>query len=72
MANHPKLGHESGFVGARHGRSGDIHWSLYVPPDLKTQYVMLAEQQGVTLRALVVDALAFYLDAVPEVQPCAS
>lgn len=65
MANYPKSGFESapaeGQYG-RHGKRGHINWLISVHPDVKTEFVFLAENRGVTLKSLVVQALEEFLN----------
>lgn len=66
MANRLRYGSEStcSAGGGRHGRKGDVNLHVGVPGHVKDELVLAAKRDGVTLRALVNDALDFYLDAI--------
>lgn len=64
MANHRRWSTDTEPIRPRKGRKGDVRLGTDVSPDQKDKIITLAEREGVTMRAIVSDALDFYFDAV--------
>ncbi len=64
MANHRRWSNDSEPIKPRKGKKGDVRLGTDVSPEQKDRILMLAEREGVTMKAIVSDALDFYFDAV--------
>lgn len=60
MANRPKSGNEAKLVAPRHGEAGNVALRVDVPPEIKSDILLVAEDQGITIKEVVIRAINEY------------
>lgn len=63
MANTPKWGGDATYVRPRHGQDGYVVLRMEILPEMKSQIVLAANDEGVTIKALVNRILDEYFAA---------